>query len=78
MSGPQLEMRFGVRECAHRHQFVTHAYVPCGLVCSDCDELVAQFIPQPPEVVGYLTADWAWHHRDGKPWTTRVGGRDEA
>ena len=24
----------------------------------------------PPEVLGYVSADWAWHHQHGNAWTT--------
>lgn len=60
-----------VEECDHRHGFYSSAYVPGGYVCSRCGTLYAQTLPQSPEVVGYLTADWAWHYRDGNPWTTQ-------
>lgn len=58
-------------ECDHRNGFISEAYVPGGYVCSACGALTFQYLPQPPEQVGYLTADWAWHHRDGKAWTTQ-------
>lgn len=56
----------------------------------ECDTLLSQSVPRPPEVVGYLTADWAWklspHEStiytsafvpggEGKAWTTWEGGR---
>ena len=56
--------------CAHEDCFITHACVPAGLVCSDCDTLLLQYVPEPPEKLGYLSADWAWHHVKGRPWTT--------
>jgi hypothetical protein len=59
-------------ECSHEYGYETAAYVPGGEICSDCGLLTCQYIPQPPEVLGYLSATWAWHHRDGKPWTTQT------
>lgn len=68
----QLELfKPEVEECQHRSQFCTEAYVPGGYVCSQCGLLLCQVLPQSPEVVGYLTSDWAWHYRDGQPWTTQ-------
>jgi hypothetical protein len=58
--------------CPHEYTFLSHAYVPVGDVCCDCGLLVSQTLPQPPEVLGYLSADWAWHHNHGKPWTTQT------
>ena len=72
MSG-QLEMRLaGARErCSHRSCFVSAAYVPAGVWCEGCGTLICQFIPRSPEVLGYVSADWAWKHVDGKAWTTQ-------
>lgn len=67
----EFALRPSFERCAHRGSFITMAYVPAGVFCDDCQTLLSQFIPQPPEVLGYLSADWAWHHRDGKPWTTK-------
>jgi len=57
--------------CQHTSCFVTRAVVPAGLVCSDCGKLLFQYLPQPPEVLGYLSADWAWKHKYGKEWISR-------
>lgn len=35
-----------------------------------CNTLLLQYLPEPPEVLGYVSADWAWHHEQGRPWTT--------
>ena len=56
--------------CLHSNGYVTHACVPAGLWCSDCNRLVCQSIPQPPEVIGYTSADWTWKHEQGKECTT--------
>lgn len=68
---PQLEFALvpDRDRCPHDLTFYTSAYVPGGECCIKCDTLLSQSIPRPPEVVGYLTADWAWH-LEGKPWTT--------
>lgn len=63
-----LSLRF---HCEHRNGFVTHAYVPAGLACM-CGALLAQYIPLPPKVLGYISADWQWK-LDGKAWTTKEG-----
>lgn len=55
--------------CQHRFGFITMACVPCGYVCSDCEHLIWQYVPEPPEVVGHLTATWAWK-QSGKAFTT--------
>jgi hypothetical protein len=59
------------KPCEHKSCFVTMAYVPAGLVCSDCGKLLLQYIPKSPEELGYMSADWAWHYKHGKPWTTQ-------
>lgn len=68
----QSEFDFRPRwfECQHRACFSTLAFVPAGNTCSDCGALVLQYIPLPPEKLGYLSAEWQWK-LDGKPWTTR-------
>lgn len=68
----QLPLPFPVPPCLHRSCFTTMAYVPAGVVCSTCGKLLLQYIPQPPEVLGYVSADWAWKHQHGKEWTTKV------
>lgn len=57
--------------CLHPDRMSTMAVVPAGVCCCYCGALICQAIPRPPEVLGYVSADWAWHHRDGKAWTTR-------
>lgn len=54
--------------CEHKYGFQSYAFVPSGHVCSDCGELLCQRIPQPPEVLGYVSADWHWHYVEGRPW----------
>ncbi len=56
--------------CAHERLCNTHAYVPAGLFCVDCDTLLLQYIPQSPAVLGYLSAAWAWKYKDNNEWTT--------
>lgn len=56
--------------CAHEYGFYTHAYVPGGYFCTGCQRLIYQDIPEPPEVVGYLTAVWKWK-LEGRSWTTQ-------
>jgi hypothetical protein len=56
--------------CPHDDCFVTMAYVPAGSWCAKCNTLVSQEVPLPPELLGYLSADWAWHLR-GNAWTTQ-------
>jgi hypothetical protein len=71
---PQLPLPFAdlppLRPCRHESQFVTQACVPAGICCFRCGTLLSQFIPRPPADLGYVSADWAWHYRDGKEWTT--------
>lgn len=31
-----------------------------------------QYIPQGPEVIGYVSADWAWKNIHGQEYTTKV------
>lgn len=70
---PQLELALvpDRDRCPHESTFYTSAYVPGGECCTECDTLLSQSIPRPPEVVGYLTADWAWK-LEGNPWTTQI------
>lgn len=56
--------------CSHESGFTTMAYVPCGYFCSRCETLIFQYLPEPPEVLGYMSADWAWKHKHGRAWTT--------
>ena len=56
--------------CRHESCYCTSACVPAGLVCFRCGALLLQYLPQSPAEMGYVSADWAWHHRDGKEWTT--------
>ena len=56
--------------CDHELCHDTHAVVPVGLFCMNCNTLLLQYLPEPPEVLGYVSADWAWHNEHGKPWTT--------
>ncbi|MCF8094450.1 MAG: hypothetical protein K9J79_03725 [Desulfobacteraceae bacterium] len=58
--------------CPHQWLCETQAYVPSGLACLDCGQLLLQYIPQSPEVLGYVSADWAWHHVHGRAWTTKA------
>ncbi len=71
----QLMLAFPPEPCSHKHAYLTHAYVPAGVSCSICGELLMQnyIPPDQPERIGYVSADWAWHYRDGKPWTTSSG-----
>lgn len=54
--------------CEHKWGFISYAFVPVGHVCSECGELLSQNIPQPPEVLGYVSACWHWHYVEGRPW----------
>ncbi len=56
--------------CPHGCCFTTLACVPCGVYCTGCSTLLWQYLPESPEKLGYLSAEWAWHYRDGKAWTT--------
>jgi hypothetical protein len=56
--------------CGHDLCHDTHAVVPVGLFCMNCNTLLLQYLPESPEVLGYVSADWAWHNEQGKPWTT--------
>lgn len=58
------------RECSHEFGYDTMAYVPAGVFCTDCQTLILQYVPESPQVLGYLSADWAWHYSKGKAWTT--------
>ena len=66
----QLELPFPIPECQHNSCFVTMACVPAGLVCADCGKLLFQYLPQSPDELGYMSADWAWHYKHGRSWTT--------
>jgi len=74
MSGQQLALDLFPaptwQTCDHDLCHDTHAVVPVGLFCMNCNTLLLQYLPEPPEVLGYVSADWAWHHEQGRPWTT--------
>ena len=48
--------------CNHYFCYETHAVIPAGLVCAECGELVLQYIPESPDQLGYVSADWAYLH----------------
>lgn len=52
--------------------YATVAVVPSGVYCHLCDTLISQQVvyPNEPEMTGYESADWAWHFKYGKPWTS--------
>lgn len=58
--------------CQHAG-FYTNAEVPGGFFCGECRRIIWRSVPQPPELVGYLTADWAWKHKYGRAWTIDSG-----
>jgi hypothetical protein len=51
--------------CDHSRCFVTNAHVPAGVYCDKCHRLISQFIPQSPEQLGYVSADWAYVQEHG-------------
>ena len=53
-------------ECRHTRCYATMSCVPAGVACFDCGMIVSQRIPQPPNELGYMSADWAWHHVYGR------------
>lgn len=57
--------------CSHDCCHDTCSVVPAGLFCMSCNTLLLQYLPEPPEVLGYVSADWAWHHKYGRAWTTQ-------
>lgn len=57
--------------CPHDLCHDTSAVVPAGLYCMSCKTLLLQYLPESPDVLGYVSADWAWHHEQGRPWTTQ-------
>lgn len=60
-------------QCEHESCYMTMMYVPPGIYCTRCKLLISQFYiaPNEPEIIGYVSASWAWHYRDGKSWTTQ-------
>ena len=55
--------------------FHSSAHVPGGLFCSDCDMIVMRDLPPPknqPEIIGYISATWAWKYEDGRDWTNDI------
>lgn len=68
---PVEQMQLDLRApCDHEHSYPTTAYVPAGWCCGKCHQLLGQFIPKPPELLGYVSGDWQWR-LDGKAWTTQ-------
>ena len=67
----QMALPFLKPPCQHHSQFVTMAVVPAGLVCFDCGMLLLQYLPESPEQLGYVSADWAWKYVHGREWTTK-------
>lgn len=69
MKYTQMEFDFvfpAAPRCSHDVTFLTHAVIPAGLACSRCGELVLQYIPEPPEQLGYVSADWNYLYGNGE------------
>ena len=66
----QLKLQFPVKPCLHPNLFVTMACVPAGVVCTCCGKLLYQYLPKSPDVLGYVSADWALKYKYGNEWTT--------
>ncbi len=66
----EFDLRPDWMSCRHEFCFDSRAYVPAGVVCSECGALILQWIPQPPSELGYLSADWNWKLQ-GNAWTTK-------
>lgn len=51
--------------------FYTLAEVPGGFYCTECETLIDRSVcyANEPQQIGYESANWVWHYRDGKPWT---------
>jgi hypothetical protein len=58
------------KTCDHDFCYDTSAVVPAGLFCHKCSTLLCQYLPESPEALGYVSADWAWHYQHGNAWTT--------
>ena len=73
-----FDLRPDATVCNHSSCFQTMAYVPAGEYCTKCNTLISQhFVPaNEPELIGYVSANWAWHYRDGKDWTTQEDGQE--
>ena len=59
-------------DCEHKSGFMTLAYVPGGYFCTDCNQLVYRTMPpaiNEPDILGYVTATWAWKYVHGNAWT---------
>lgn len=60
--------------------FHSNAHVPGGLFCSNCDMIVMRDLPPPknqPEIIGYVSATWAWKYEHGNEWSNDLEGRAE-
>ena len=67
MKYTQTEFDFVFHRPTCKHdgaQYLTHSVIPAGVVCAECEELLFQYIPESPEQLGYLSAEWAWLHGD--------------
>lgn len=67
-----LVLKIIVDECEHKSGFNTNAHVPGGYFCTDCSNLVYRDMPpieNEPDILGYVTANWAWKYKYGKAWT---------
>lgn len=56
------------------------AQVPSGLYCTNCDMVVTRYLPpvkNEPEILGYITATWAWKYEDGREWTRDIKDEQE-
>jgi len=58
--------------CESHIGFHSNAHVPGGLFCMNCDMIVMRDLPPPknqPEIIGYISATWAWKYEDARDWT---------
>ena len=67
--------------CGGHIGFMSTAHVPHGLFCNNCNMIVMRDLPPPknePEIIGYVSATWAWKYEDGNEWSNDLEGRAEA
>lgn len=68
-------------DCEHESGFYSNAYVPGGYFCDDCNHIVYRDMPpekNQPDLIGYVTADWAWKYKHGNGWTEDKWQNNEA
>jgi len=74
MNQLEFSLKIDPLTCNHESCFYSLSEVPGGDYCEDCECFIFRSIcyQEEPKNLGYITATWAWHYQDQKPWTNDI------